>query len=169
MSQKKILALIEKMITDTGLEFEQRSNWANCGTLSIERPETFGQLASVHYNFQSDTFTLSIYRIVNGREVGVPSQPPRQGYFDFYGSYFDTGIWKSFSKRLAEVLGDLAPGSAPVTAAPGKPPLKGVSPVTVAVPREALRNLVAAVQNLGQPEGFKAARDAIKPIQELLD
>ena len=169
MSQKKMLALITKMITDAGLEVERRSNWANTGTLSVEHPQTFGQLAAVHYDFQSDTFKLSVYRTVNGREVGVPSQPPRQGYFDFYGSYSDTGLWKSFSDRLAEVLTDLAPRSAPATAAPGKSPLKGVSPDPVTVSREALRNLAAAVQRLGQPGGTKAVRDAIKPIQKLLD
>ena len=169
MSQKKILILIENMITETGLEVVRRSNWANTGTLSIEHPQTFGQLAAVHYDFQSSTFKLNISRTVNGREVGVPSQPPRQGYFDFYGSYSDTALWKSFSERLAGVLNELAPGSVPVTAAPGNTPLKGVSPVTVSVPREALRNLVAAVRSLGQPGGFKTARDAIKPIQKLLD
>jgi hypothetical protein len=63
----------------------------------------------VTYNFQDDRFTLSIYRCVGERDVGVPSQPPRQGYFDHYLSYSDQAGFETFKRILQQTLDAAAP------------------------------------------------------------
>lgn len=89
-AQKKILGIVKDMIAEYDLQPIVRPQWANTGTIGIEAEGTFGELARVSYSFQDGNFTLSIYRTVDGKSVGVPSQPPRQGYYDHYLSYTDT-------------------------------------------------------------------------------
>ena len=69
----------------------------------------FGTLAKVTYSFQDDRFTLSIYRCLGERDVGVPSQPPRQGYFDHYLSYSDQAGFETFKRILQQTLDEVAP------------------------------------------------------------
>jgi hypothetical protein len=108
-AQKKILGIITDMITEHGLEPVKKGNWANTGTISLEKAGSFGRLASVSYDFQQDRFTLSIHKIVNGQLVGVPSQPPRQGYFDHYLPYSDVSGFATFQRHLTEVMNEIAP------------------------------------------------------------
>jgi hypothetical protein len=108
-AQKKILGIITDMITEHGLEPVKKSNWANTGTISLEKAGDFGRLAAVSYDFQQDRFTLSIYKIDNGQPVGVPSQPPRQGYFDHYLPYSDVAGFATFQRHLTEVMNAIAP------------------------------------------------------------
>ena len=77
--QKKILGIVQAQIAEHGLEAIVKGQWANTGTVLIEKPGAFGSVAKVSYNFQDDRFTLSIYRCLGERDVGVPSQPPPGG------------------------------------------------------------------------------------------
>ena len=108
-AQTKILSLVRNMIADHGLEPVVKAQWANTGAVLVERSGAFGAIAKVTYSFQDDRFTLSIYRCVGERDVGVPSQPPRQGYFDHYLSYSDQAGFETFKRILQQTLDEVAP------------------------------------------------------------
>ena len=111
-AQTKILSLVRSMIADHGLEPVVKAQWANTGAILVEREGAFGAIAKVTYSFQDDRFTLSIYRCLGERDVGVPSQPPRQGYFDHYLSYSDRAGFEAFKRILQETLNAVAPKAA---------------------------------------------------------
>lgn len=108
-AQKKILGIVRDQITAHGLEAVTKTQWANTGAVLVGKPGAFGAIAKVTYNFQDDRFTLSIYRCVGERDVGVPSQPPRQGYFDHYLSYSDQAGFETFKRILQQTLDEVAP------------------------------------------------------------
>ena len=107
-AQKKILGIVRDQIKRAGLETVDKPQWANTGAIHIEVPGAFGSKAKVVYSFQDSTFTLSIYLTKDGREVGVPSQPPRQGYFDFYMKYSEESLFAQFQRTLQETLDKVA-------------------------------------------------------------
>ena len=111
-AQTKILSLVRNMIADHGLEPVVKAQWANTGAILVEREGAFGAIAKVTYSFQDDRFTLSIYRCLGERDVGVPSQPPRQGYFDHYLSYSDQAGFETFKRILQQTLDGVAPKAA---------------------------------------------------------
>ena len=111
-AQTKILSLVRNMIADHGLEPVVKAQWANTGAILVERESAFGAIAKVTYSFQDDRFTLSIYRCVGERDIGVPSQPPRQGYFDHYLSYSDQAGFETFKRILQQTLDGVAPKAA---------------------------------------------------------
>jgi hypothetical protein len=111
-AQKKILGIVRDQITAHGLEAVTKTQWANTGAILIEKPGAFGAIAKVTYIFQDDCFTLSIYRCTVGPDVGIPSQPPRQGYFDHYLAYSDVAGFEKFQKILQETLNGVAPKTA---------------------------------------------------------
>ena len=111
-AQTKILSLVRNMIVDHGLEPVVKAQWANTGAILVEREGAFGAIAKVTYSFQDDRFTLSIYRCVGERDIGVPSQPPRQGYFDHYLSYSDQAGFEAFKRILQQTLDGVAPKAA---------------------------------------------------------
>jgi hypothetical protein len=108
-AQTKILSLVRNMIADHGLEPVVKAQWANTGAILVEREGAFGAIAKVTYSFQDDRFTLSIYRCVGERDIGVPSQPPRQGYFDHYLSYSDRAGFETFKRIFQQTLDGVAP------------------------------------------------------------
>ena len=118
--QKKILGIVQAQIAEHGLEAIVKGQWANTGTILIEKPGAFGSVAKVSYNFQDDRFTLSIYRCAGERDVGVPSQPPRQGYFDHYLSYSDRAGFETFQRILKETLNAVAPKTQDRVILPGR-------------------------------------------------
>ena len=120
-AQKKILGIVKDMITEHGLEPVTKPQWANTGTIHLERPGAFGALAKVTYSFQDSNFSLAIYRCTGGRDVGVPSQPPRQGYFDHYLQYSDTLGFSTFQRHLRETMEAVAPKPKPKRAPRKKP------------------------------------------------
>ena len=108
-AQKKILQLVRDQITAHGLEPVSKPQWANTGAIHVEQPGKFGALAKVSYSFQDGNFTLSVYRCDSGRDVGVPSQPPRQGYFDHYLQYSDQAGFETFKRIFQQTLDAVAP------------------------------------------------------------
>ena len=133
-AQKKILGIVKDMIAEYNLQAVVRPQWANTGVIGIEAEGAFGELASVSYSFQDGNFTLSIYRTVDGRSVGVPSQPPRQGYYDHYLSYTDTIGFERFRAIFRTTLEQIQPkkprqsrrkqADKPATAMPKLDPVK---------------------------------------------
>lgn len=107
-SQVKILGIVKSEITELGFQTVTRQQWANTGVIAVEIPGKFGEHAKVAYDFQGDRFTLTIYKCVDGRDVGVPSQPPRQGYYDHYLRYSDSQGFETFKKHLRQTLGEIA-------------------------------------------------------------
>ena len=103
-AQKKILGLVRDQIKKTGLETVDKPNWANTGAVFIEVPGAFGSKGKVVYDFQSDYFTLSIYFTKEGRDYGVPSQPGRLGYYDFYMKYSEEARFAEFQRALGIAL-----------------------------------------------------------------
>lgn len=118
--QKKILGIVQAQIAEHGLEAIVKGQWANTGTVLVEKPGAFGSVAKVSYNFQDDRFTLAVYRCVGERDVGVPSQPPRQGYFDHYLSYSDRAGFETFQRILKETLDAVAPKTKDRIMLPGR-------------------------------------------------
>jgi hypothetical protein len=102
--QKKILGIVVAKITERGFEAPTKPHWSNIGDIHISLAGKFGTLARVRYDFQDSTFILTIYKTVNGKPVGVPSQPPRQGYFDHYLKYEDERGFSRFLQHLGETL-----------------------------------------------------------------
>jgi hypothetical protein len=107
-AQDKILGIIKKQIESLGFEVVSRPQWANTGTLGIEHSGQFGELACVTYQFNGDCFTLAIYKTAGGREVGVQSQPPREGYFDHYMKYSAKSEFATFQAHLLQTLEEIA-------------------------------------------------------------
>ena len=108
-AQNKILSIVKEMIVVYDLQAVVRPQWANTGVVGIEAEGAFGELAKVIYSFQDGNFTLSIYRTVDGKSVGVPSQPPRQGYYDHYLSYTDTIGFERFRSVFRLTLEAIRP------------------------------------------------------------
>ena len=104
MSQKKILGIISRQITDAGFEAIYKSHWANAGAIYVEHAGQFGTKVKVTYNFQNNYFTLAIWRCAGDRDTGVPSQPGRAGYFDHYLKYSDVAGFTHFQLQLATEL-----------------------------------------------------------------
>lgn len=95
--QDRILAQLEARITGAGLEPTIRYNFANCGMVYLHRKGEMTPFASVRFNFQDGTYTLSIKW--NG--APVPSQPGRNDYFDFYQPYDQPSrFWGAFDALL---------------------------------------------------------------------
>jgi hypothetical protein len=107
-AQKKILDIVRNQIATYGLEPVVKPQWANTGTILIEKPGEFGAVAKVTYSFQDDRFNLAIYRCTVGPDIGIPSQPPRQGYFDHYLSYSDQEGFAKFQRILQETMEAIA-------------------------------------------------------------
>ena len=105
--QKKILGLISARITARGFEALNCPQWANTGLIHISSPGKFGTLGKVSYDFQDGNFSLSIYKTVDGKAVGVPSQPGRLDYFSHYMKYEAEKEFEVFMKHLDETLSEL--------------------------------------------------------------
>jgi hypothetical protein len=105
--QKKILGIIKAKIVERGFEALDKAQWANTGDIHIGLPGKFGTKAKVDYNFQDDKMSLSIYLTMDGKSIGVPSQPPRQGYFDHYMNYEAEKEFEVFMRHLDETLDKL--------------------------------------------------------------
>lgn len=100
--QHKVLANLKALIESTGLEALDRPQWANTGSLSIQRPKEIKELASVRYDFQDTWGTITFTITVGDRPV--PSQPGRPDYFDFRIDYTDGDGFKVFRNRLQHIL-----------------------------------------------------------------
>jgi len=115
--QTKTLGVITDLAPKYGLEALKVSQWANTGKLSFQHPQQVGELLSVGYEFQSDTMTFTI--TVGQRRV--LSQPPRQGYHDFYMRHQNVGEFTAFVARLEAELKAVA---TKIGTLPKKPPRK---------------------------------------------
>jgi len=57
-TQFKFVKVLREQIERIGLELVQDQDWANTGTLRVQRPGSFADLLTVSYNFQSTGQTL---------------------------------------------------------------------------------------------------------------
>src|SRR4051794_4028478 len=104
--QKSILDIIRAKIAEYGFAVLDKPQWANTGAIHVTLPGKFGTKVKVVYGFDDSTLTLAIYQTTNDEAVGVPSQPPRQGYFDHYMTYENEKGFATFLKHLDETLGE---------------------------------------------------------------
>ena len=81
--QDRILARIEAVAADAGLETSRRSAWANTGTVFFLRPGGVVPVGETAYSFQDGVYELTL--TWGGRKV--PSQVGRYDYFKFYQPY----------------------------------------------------------------------------------
>ena len=146
-AQKKILGIVRDMIAEHGLEAVTKPQWANTGDIHIEKPGEFGALAKVSYSFQDGNFTHTIYRCTGGRDVGVPSQPPRQGYFDHYLQYSDQAGFGVFQRHLRETMEAVAPKPKAPKAKPAPKKKPKIATVDVALVRDAVRAFAAVPES----------------------
>jgi hypothetical protein len=107
--QKKILGIIMDKITEHGFEAINKAQWANTGDVHVTLPGKFGTLAKVDYDFQDSNLSLAIYKTVDGRAVGVPSQPGRPDYFNHYMKYEEENDFEVFMRHLGETLDQIGP------------------------------------------------------------
>ena len=101
--QQKYLKRVETLAEDNGYEAVQVADYGNTGTIYIQQENSVSSDAEVYYNFQSGTVTFTI----TIRGIKMPSQPPREGYFDFYMNYSDNNAVNNFFKRLSRLLNDI--------------------------------------------------------------
>lgn len=99
--QDRVLGKITEIATRLGFEVIEMPNWANTGALSIQ-DDNFNELLKVKYDFQNSwqNMTLSMWR--DGK--GIPSQPGRSNYFDFYMSYSSGEEIREFFSRFSQEL-----------------------------------------------------------------
>lgn len=151
-AQKKILGIVKEMIEEYGLQAVSKPQYANTGTIGVEEAGKFGQHATVSYQFNDGNFTLTIYKTVNGKSVGVPSQPPRQGYFDHYLDYTDSIGFQRFQSIFRSTLEAAQPPRKRLTRrSEAAPKLSGAAPAaakTVAKARGVVEELLALVKEM---------------------
>ena len=101
--QQKYLERLEKIAEFNGFEAVQVAAYGNIGTVFIQTKDSVATEAEVHYNFQTGTVTFTL--TVRGNKV--LSQPPREGYFDFYMNYSDVHAVNKFFTTVSRYLDDI--------------------------------------------------------------
>ena len=66
--QAKFIALVEAAAKDAGLDLINDTDWANTGTLRVQRPGDFNDCFRLRYDFQTDYQTLRLFAAGSGRE-----------------------------------------------------------------------------------------------------
>ena len=103
-NQKKMLGIIKADIEAMGLEAVSRPQYANTGVISVERAGRMGSLGEVDYRFNDAYVMLQLRQPgPGGRMAGIPSQPGRPDYYDWYTEYHDSALFERFRCRLTEL------------------------------------------------------------------
>lgn len=100
--QQRTLDEIEHICEQYGCECTLSQNYGNTGQVNIHFRENPMPCASVTYNFQPGSYTLSMAAGL----TRIPSQPGRADYYDFYQENVgQTRFWEALRKMLVNNLG----------------------------------------------------------------
>jgi len=99
--QSRTLDAIAAKIETYSLEVSEAHAWGNIGNLFVHRKGVVTPVMTIHYNFQSHAYTLSI--TVGTRKV--PSQVGRSDYFDFHHDPVtsSTRFWECLESELGKL------------------------------------------------------------------
>lgn len=100
--QQRTLEKIEDVVGRYGCECTLSANYSNTGQVNIHKPGNPMACASITYDFQPSTHTLSL----TAGHTKIPSQPGREGYYDFYqDNVGDTRFWQALDDMMVKYLG----------------------------------------------------------------
>ncbi len=87
--QKKIMGAIRATVERSGYEFLQNENWANTGTVYVQKKDLFSSVLTFYYDFQSSYAKLQFYP-GNVKPTGTCGFTDRECVNDVYFSYTDS-------------------------------------------------------------------------------
>ena len=110
--QSKVLDAIEKVATEAGYEVAKQAEYANTGSLYIQRAGSFTTVMTVAYNFQNTDATIYTDPLPTAEDGArptaswpgsMPHQPPA-GWIAFRVSYGNGGSIEQVLDYIRKIL-----------------------------------------------------------------